>query len=150
MLYIAVRIPSSNAISGKIKRVLEAGLSERETLKKLEDRAINSLRKFDAGCISLSETLEAILAYDKLLIVPADETNKSQNSARRLRKNAQMYQELLQEKPWQKCNCKICREIGVEVIIFRGNNRNRRRGFHNTYIFYQRFQELLENNKYNN
>lgn len=147
--YIAVRIPSSNAKSGKIKRVLEAGLSDRETLKKLEERAINSLRKFDAGTMSLEETLEAILAYDKLLIVPTDEENKSQNSARSLRKNAQMYRELLEDKPWQKCNCKICREIGVEVIIFRGNNRNRRRGFHNTYIFYQRFQELLKNNQYN-
>jgi queuine/archaeosine tRNA-ribosyltransferase len=145
--YIAVRIPSSDKRNVRIKRILEAGISDRETLKSLEDSAINSLRKFDAGSISLEETLEAILAYDKLLILPEDEEKKSQNSARRLRKNAQMYQELLEEKPWQKCDCKICREIGVEVIIFRGNNRNRRRGFHNTYIFYQRFQDLFQSNK---
>lgn len=51
----------------------------------------------------------------------------------------------LEDRPWQMCDCTVCQEIGVEVVIFRGNDRNRRRGFHNTYIFYQRFQELLEN-----
>jgi hypothetical protein len=29
------------------------------------------------------------------------------------------------------------------VVIFRGNNRNRRRGFHNTYAFYHLFQRIL-------
>jgi hypothetical protein len=37
----------------------------------------------------------------------------------------------------------VCRTWGVEVIIFRGNNRNRRRGFHNTFIFYNLFQRIL-------
>lgn len=36
------------------------------------------------------------------------------------------------------------RGLGVEVILFRGNDRNRRRGFHNTYVFYQRFRALLD------
>ena len=31
---------------------------------------------------------------------------------------------------------------GVEVAIFRGNNRNRRRGFHNTHVFYQLLSRL--------
>ena len=26
--------------------------------------------------------------------------------------------------------CDICRNWGIQVVIFRGNNRNRRRGFH--------------------
>jgi hypothetical protein len=50
----------------------------------------------------------------------------------------------LQDQPWKSCGCVICEAIGVEVIIFRGNDRNRRRGFHNTYVFYERFQELLK------
>jgi hypothetical protein len=28
-------------------------------------------------------------------------------------------------------------------MIFRGNNRNRRRGFHNTYVFYRLMQDSL-------
>ncbi len=51
------------------------------------------------------------------------------------------YKRTLEEKPWKECDCPICRSIGIEVVIFRGNNRNRRRGFHNTYVFY----EILRN-----
>jgi hypothetical protein len=29
------------------------------------------------------------------------------------------------------------------VVIFRGNNRNRRRGFHNTWVFYHLMQKVL-------
>ncbi len=143
--FIAVRIPSSDKKNLRIKRILEAGISDRQTLKLLEEKAIDSIRKFDAGRLSLNETLEAILAYDKLLVLPGDENNKSKNKTRSLRKHADMYKQLLEDKPWQKCDCAICQEIGVEVIIFRGQNRNRRRGFHNTYIFYQRFQKILKN-----
>jgi hypothetical protein len=55
----------------------------------------------------------------------------------------QEYQDTLQSRPWEKCNCPICREYGVEVCIFRGNDRNRRRGFHNTQRFYDEFEEDL-------
>lgn len=53
------------------------------------------------------------------------------------------YEELLRRKPWDECECKICCEHGIEVAIFRGNNRNRRRGFHNTRLFYDQFEESL-------
>jgi hypothetical protein len=53
------------------------------------------------------------------------------------------YRELLAAEPWTKCSCPICTEHGIEVAIFRGNNRNRRRGFHNTRQFYDQFEEEL-------
>lgn len=53
------------------------------------------------------------------------------------------YRELLENRPWNECGCPICSEIGIEVAIFRGNNRNRRRGFHNTRRFYNQFEEVL-------
>ena len=53
------------------------------------------------------------------------------------------YKKLLKEEPWMECDCEICQEYGIEVAIFRGNNRNRRRGFHNTKRFYEQFQEDL-------
>jgi len=55
----------------------------------------------------------------------------------------QEYQDTLRSRPWEKCDCPICREYGVEVCIFRGNDRNRRRGFHNTRRFYDEFEEDL-------
>jgi hypothetical protein len=51
--------------------------------------------------------------------------------------------EVLQARPWEKCSCPVCGSLGVEVIIFRGNNRNRRRGFHNTHVFFHQLQLLL-------
>jgi hypothetical protein len=53
------------------------------------------------------------------------------------------YRDLLREKPWQECGCEVCTDLGIDVAIFRGNNRNRRRGFHNTRNFYDQFEEML-------
>jgi hypothetical protein len=53
------------------------------------------------------------------------------------------YRDLLNAEPWKRCDCPICTESGIEVAIFRGNNRNRRRGFHNTRRFYDQFERDL-------
>ncbi|GAB3038764.1 queuine tRNA-ribosyltransferase tRNA-guanine transglycosylase [Natronobiforma cellulositropha] len=53
------------------------------------------------------------------------------------------YKRLLREEPWRECDCRICKEHGIEVAVFRANNRNRRRGFHNTKRFYDQFREAL-------
>lgn len=53
------------------------------------------------------------------------------------------YAELLRTRPWEECDCPICEAHGIEVAIWRGNNRNRRRGFHNIYRFYREFDEAL-------
>ncbi|MGZ4107677.1 MAG: hypothetical protein ACXVDE_07380, partial [Tumebacillaceae bacterium] len=56
--------------------------------------------------------------------------------------HAHMYREVLEEKPWKQCGCEICEAVGIDVIIFRGNNRNRRRGFHNTHVYYKQLTQL--------
>jgi len=53
------------------------------------------------------------------------------------------YQKTLSERPWEKCDCQICQQYGIEICIFRGNDRNRRRGFHNTRRFYDEFKSEL-------
>jgi hypothetical protein len=55
-----------------------------------------------------------------------------------------LYYDVLTDQPWKKCSCSVCKDVGVEVIIFRGNNRNRRRGFHNTYVFYKQLKEITK------
>ena len=54
------------------------------------------------------------------------------------KKRNEDYERTLKSKCWQNCCCKICKNIDIEVIIFRGNNRNRRRGFHNIWNFYNK------------
>ena len=38
-------------------------------------------------------------------------------------------------QPWKHCDCAVCRDAGIQVIIFRGTERNKRRGFHNLHVF---------------
>ena len=46
------------------------------------------------------------------------------------------YRRLLTDRPWETCPCRICRALGIEVVLYRGAERNRRRGFHNLHVFY--------------
>ena len=143
-MYTAVRIPPVDGHGVRVKRLIEAGVAERDDLKVLEQSALKALRAFDQGELGVEEALEALLDYDELLELPKDGKAYPAEQAKQRVKHARMYRDLLDDRPWQQCNCAICDEVGVEVIIFRGNDRNRRRGFHNTRAFYLRFQELLE------
>ena len=53
------------------------------------------------------------------------------------------YGRTLEAKPWRKCGCDICRELGHHVILFRGAERNRRRGLHNVWVFYRRLRQEM-------
>ena len=46
----------------------------------------------------------------------------------------------LRHGPWESCDCGVCQAAGVEVILFRGTERNKRRGFHNLKIFRERLE----------
>jgi hypothetical protein len=76
--------------------------------------------------------------FDQLWVLVADYTEYVGDEGHR---NA--YEELLRREPWNECDCPICQKYGIEVAIFRGNNRNRRRGFHNTRRFYDEFERDL-------
>ena len=102
--------------------VSEGRATESEVLR-LESDCLRAVRAFGARQASKHVTVEAILAYDAL--VDADRPDSTK-----------LLERLLDDRPWESCPCDICRRDGIEVVIFRGNNRNRRRGFHNTFVFY--------------
>lgn len=131
--YAAIRIP--DASSKRTKRgvsspedVVNGGgaVESAEALVELEQHALNHLRAYDRGEVGLQETLDAVLDYDRLFGEDRD--------------HEAWYRRVLEDRPWKQCDCPICQEIGIEVIIFRGNNRNRRRGFHNVKVFYEQFR----------
>lgn len=131
--YAAIRVPEAGSKYKKrgvdtVDAVLQRNdsLSEHD-LAALEQKALRLLRIYDAGKCSLEETLEAVLTYDQLYGVTRD--------------YEKAYRRTLSDRPWQECGCAICKAVGVEVIIFRGNNRNRRRGFHNVKVFYEQFRK---------
>ena len=109
--------------------MIQEGLGEFSTFKKLENNALICIRKYSQGLIDINTTLRAILDYDELL-----GDNREQHE--------ELYRQVLKDKPWEKCSCAICNELGLEVMMFRGNNRNRRRGFHNTFVYFTQVQEL--------
>ena len=103
----------------------------------MERLALDTLRKFDAGECSLEETLDAVDSYDKFCDP---------------RKNhREIYREVLTDAPWKNCPCDVCQRLGYQVILFRGAERNRRRGFHNVWTFYRRLKNafgLLDENNF--
>jgi hypothetical protein len=115
--YRAIRIQEA----GKLAQQREL---DPEQTQRLEQAALSALRAYDRGEATLEHALDAAVAYAEL-------TGKVTDAVRA------GYRTTLGERPWRSCGCAICRAIGIEVIIFRGNNRNRRRGFHNTWQLYQ-------------
>ena len=84
------------------------------------------------------QRLETLTRYDRmwmLLEKYADEMDDNDL--------LESYRRTLSDRPWEQCNCPICEDHGIEVCIFRGNDRNRRRGFHNTDRFYNEFADAL-------
>jgi hypothetical protein len=127
--YASLRIPEVGK-SFRAKRMVERTGVSVERLSALEQASIRSVRALATHQCSVDECLNALLEYDRLI-----STDRADMSA--------LYRRTLEERPWELCGCDICRASGIEVMIFRGNNRNRRRGFHNTYVFYRLLQRLL-------
>lgn len=127
--YAAIRIPEAEK-SYRAKRMVSDGRATLDQVRKLERECIDALHALDGGKSSVEHVLEVLYEYDQL-ITPGRQDNRGY-----LRRT-------LEAKPWKSCPCDICRKDGIDVVIFRGNNRNRRRGFHNTYAFYSLMQRVL-------
>jgi hypothetical protein len=129
--YTALRISPVSASSSRVKKIIAKGVATFEQLQKLEQEALKAVRAYDRGMLDIETTLDVLLEIGNIEGYDYDEYRE-------------VYRRTLEDQPWKKCSCEICRDLGIEVIIFRSNDRNRRRGFHNTYVFYQRFRKLME------
>jgi hypothetical protein len=54
----------------------------------------------------------------------------------------EQYAETLEAAPWRKCPCGLCEKHGVEMVIFRASERNKRRGFHNMSVLAEKMRTL--------
>lgn len=122
--YTAIRVPQSD--NKKLLKNAELNGHSLNDLKVMEKKALNALSEYDNGNLDLEEALERIIEYDELLIRNDDIESKRDK-----------YRRTLSEKPWRSCSCEICKELGIQTLIFRGCNRNKRRGLHNTWILTQ-------------
>lgn len=126
--YTALRLPEALEGKGRLKEITDPALFQH--IKGLERNALALIRSYGNGHIQdVEPVLEALLAYDEFL-----------GGNRRHHPDA--YRRLLEDRPWEQCGCPICSKLGIDVVIFRGNNRNRRRGFHNTHVYHSQLKEL--------
>jgi tRNA-guanine family transglycosylase len=120
--YLAIRVPKVKSSSQLQRRVNKGEVSATEAFK-CERESIRAIRRFDERTISLDRALEKIRRYE-MLFNGRDQVDK--------------YRETLQDRAWERCECSVCRNIGVEVIMLRGRERNKRRGFHNMRVLYEK------------
>jgi hypothetical protein len=132
-VYTAIRIPEGGK-SFRAKRMVSEGRATEAEVSRLERECLRAVRAFGRGEASKQETMDAILAYDELVDAERPDISK-------------LLSKLLDDRPWESCPCDICCKDGIEVIIFRGNNRNRRRGFHNTFVFYDLLKRAVTGGK---
>ncbi|MDG6250792.1 tRNA-guanine transglycosylase DpdA [Methanocalculus sp.] len=121
--YTAIRIPPR--LSKQMK-----GSLDQEVLERLGRSCLTTLRKYDQGEIGINATLAELSRFMEATQQPP--------------KFLEYYRRTLADKPWKHCSCPICSEHGIEVVIFRGNNRNRRRGFHNLLSFHTLMHDELK------
>ena len=126
--YTAIRVPQVDG-NPKLRKLIQAGRIPQQRAIRLERECLGALRGFDVGDVKIGTVIDNLRAYSELF-----EVRKDYSSA---------YHETLTDAPWKECRCSICTEVGINVIIFRGSERNKRRGFHNIYAFRQRLDREL-------
>jgi hypothetical protein len=134
--YTAIRIPQVEG-NAKLERSIKSGKTSQNEARALEKACLKAMAQFDRGEATIDETIEALRKYDELFVA-ADG-----RSARARRDQMQVYREVLEAAPWRQCPCAVCRALGHHVILFRGAERNRRRGLHNIWVFYRRVQREI-------
>lgn len=131
--YAAIRVPHSK--DPRTQAQLDSKKLDGKTLDELEMDALDSLIRYGTSRLSLETTLKKVLRYDSMFGRLCESTDHFSKAYRRT----------LTDRPWEHCDCAICMSIGIHVVIFRGFNRNKRRGFHNTLMFYRQLKRFNEN-----
>jgi hypothetical protein len=127
--FVALRVPQVEG-NAKLQARIGAGEIDQGKARKLEQEALAALRAFDRGKESLEKALEKLCDYQDL---------HDEGHARH-----EQYRETLADAPWRECKCNVCSSAGIEVVLFRGSERNKRRGFHNLHVFAQRLAQELQ------
>jgi hypothetical protein len=126
--YSAVRVPQVDR-NVRLLRRIRAGEVEEADARDGERRCLRRLADYDAGACSLAVVLAALTAYGRL-----HEPGVDREAA---------YSEVLEARPWRACTCEVCQRLGLHVVLFRGAERNRRRGLHNVWVFYRRLARAM-------
>ena len=117
--YLALRLPPSRNNARIARLVQNEEISTHEVLN-AERRAVQSVRQFEKGRSSVDQVIDALFEYEQIYNGRDHRTE---------------YRRLLRDRPWEACDCRACCELGIQIVVFRGRERNKRRGYHNLQVF---------------
>jgi hypothetical protein len=123
--YTAIRVPQVEA-NPHLVRLIKSGKVDQAEAQRLERACLEVVNAFDKKMSTVSETVDLLVEYEGLY--------------EDRRTFGDIYRETLEARPWDRCSCEVCRALGIHVMLFRGAERNRRRGFHNLFVFYNKLQ----------
>jgi len=126
--YTAVRIPQTSE-NAKLKKQILSGEIDHNRAKELETACLKGVMSYAERSTSLERVLAHLKEYESLWHGKKDDSER--------------YRETLADRPWEKCPCAVCEKLGVHVAIFRGAERNRRRGFHNVFVLHSRLNQTV-------
>lgn len=125
--YLAIRVMQIDS-NNRLKQRVLAGQLDQNLGRRLERACLDALAAYDRDECPIDAPLEALEAYDSFLGEPDRQGE---------------YWRTLHDRPWRSCPCGICAAVGIQVVIFRGTERNKRRGFHNLFVFNQLLHKEL-------
>ena len=129
--YGTIRVPISRSTA--MKQAAKIHQISVDKMLDLENKCLSNLEQFDGTEASMQEVLDIVNEYSPLLQRKGEDNHF-----------VEKHKALLVDRPWEKCRCSFCKTAGINMVIFRGSNRNKRRGLHNTWVFYHK---LLHRNK---
>ncbi|MGU3402065.1 tRNA-guanine transglycosylase DpdA [Methylobacterium brachiatum] len=143
--FTAIRIPQ--AIENRdLNALSRMGVTNQEQLQRLEREALEAVRGYARHEVGLETTLDAVMTYAAAGIDGSDargaEAQARLPGAASKAGLRERYERTLASRCWDRCGCRACGEIGVEIVLYRGLQRNRRRGYHNLAEFHSLVRDL--------
>ncbi|MEW6573743.1 MAG: tRNA-guanine transglycosylase DpdA [Bacillota bacterium] len=121
--YGTIRVPIST--SKPMRLAADSNGLSHEELAEMERQCLNAIDACNTDPSATRDVISAIDRYGPLLERKGEDNHFADKHAL-----------LLKDRPWESCQCPFCRSAGIHVVVFRGANRNKRRGLHNTWVFY--------------
>lgn len=127
--YTAIRVPQVDGNPALKRLILSGHVSQAEAIV-AERSCLRALRRFDREETALEEVMSALATYESLVLDPKKKSY------------LEHYERTLSDTPWRICPCALCKTHGIEIAIFRGSERNKRRGFHNLTVLEAKMRQL--------
>ena len=134
--YTAIRVPQVFG-NNKLRKKIASGQLDQDKLSHQEKKVLKLLKDYDKAKLKASKSL-----INKVLkeVVNYDEMISGKKS-----KHIEAYTRILQDRPWKTCKCALCKKLGINIVIMRGTERNKSRGFCNLNKLYCRVEERRRN-----